>query len=406
MTTRLVLASRTFDAFERALARQSAAWPGGELDVRSRELPELEHTTVEGTALTDGSTDMALVPTDWLPALIERGLVADLSDRLRLQPPVDWPAGWSPSMRALQTRDGRVHGLAYHDGPVVLLYRRDRYDDADERAAFAAAHGQPLAPPRTWAEFALHARWFTRDGGYGTVLAGAPDGHNDVYDFLLQLWSRGGRLVRAGRAAFHESAGVAGLSFLLALRHAGVVDPASLHWDSVASGERFAAGEAALMVNWAGFAAMSAPESSPTHDRVACAPVPRDSDAVGALSLNVYWVLVLAAGSRRPDAAYDFLRHVASPEMDLVTSVEGATGTRLSTWRDPRTRRLSPYYEVIERVHENVMSPPGIAGWPDAARALSDAIAACAHDDAEPGPSLAAAAETIDRHGWLAGADA
>ena len=35
---------------------------------------------------------------------------------------------------------------------------------------------------------------------YGTVFAAFPDGHNTVYDFCLQLWSRGGDLTDANSA--------------------------------------------------------------------------------------------------------------------------------------------------------------------------------------------------------------
>jgi multiple sugar transport system substrate-binding protein len=398
---RLALASRAFDGFDRALARQAAAWDGGHVDVRPRELPDLEAAVVDGDALLDGSTDLALVPTDWLPSLVDRGAVLDLSDRLAADPPPDWPDGWSPSMRGLQARGDRVFGMPYHDGPMVLLYRADRYDDPAERAGFADRFGRPLAPPASWSDLADQAAWFTRPGLFGTVLAGEPDGHNDVYDFLLQLWSRGGHLARNGRAAFHEAPGVDGLAFLAGLRRGGMVDPASLGWDSVTSGEHFAAGEAALMVNWAGFAAMSAPPGSPTHGLVRCAPVPRHDDEVGSVSLNVYWVLVVAAGSEDPRSAYAFLRHLARPEMDLVTSLEGGTGVRLSTWRDERLRNVSPYYEVIEEVHGNVQSPPAVAGWPEAVRVLTRAIAAVVRDEADPAAALTEAATEVDRHGWL-----
>ncbi|WP_170323994.1 ABC transporter substrate-binding protein [Cryptosporangium phraense] len=376
----LRLLGRTFDGFERAVEAQAsvpvaASWV---------ELPSLEHAVLSSDALLDGSVDLALVVSDWLPALIEQGKVLDLAPRLAAAPPPDWPDGWSPSMRLLQTRGDRVYGVPYHDGPMMLLYRPDLFADAREQAGFAERVGYPLAPPASWEQFLDVARWFTRPGLYGTVLAGQPDGHNDVYDFLLQLWSRGGELSSlAGPAA------VSGLEFLRRLRRERLVDPASMEWDSVASGEHFAAGEAALMVNWAGYAAMCAPGA------VACAPVPN------GVSLNIYWVWVVAAGSAAPGPAYEFLKHLASPEMDVITSLSGATGVRLSTWRDPRVRALSPYYEVIEEVHRGVLSPPPVTDWPSVAGVLSSAIHDVMRERVDPAAALAAASAEIDAVGWL-----
>jgi len=385
----LHLIGRAFDGFSRATAAQAAAWTGGTLTADWVELPALEHAVLHTPALLDGSVDLALVVSDWLPALIERGAVRDLSRSLASAPPPGWPDGWSPSLRLLQSRGERVYGLPYHDGPMMLLYRADLFADDAEQAGFAARYGYPLAPPATWDQFLDVARWFTRPGLYGTVLAGLPDGHNDVYDFLLQLWSRGGDLsTLAGPAA------VEGLEFLRRLHAEGLVDPASPEWDSVASGEQFAAGNAALMVNWSGFAAMSVP-GSPTHGVVACGPVP------AGVSLNIYWVLVVAAGSSRPELAYEYLRHVATPEMDLITSLEGANGVRLSTWRDPRARALSPSYEVMEEVHRGVLSPPPVTAWPSVASTLSSAIADVVRGRVGARKALEAASARIDGAGWL-----
>ena len=92
--------------------------------------------------------------------------------------------------------DDIVLGLPYHDGPECLIYRTDLFEDPDEQARYLAQHGQPLNVPRTWDEFQQVARFFQRPETdlYGTVFAAYPDGHNTVYDFCLQLWTRGGEL--------------------------------------------------------------------------------------------------------------------------------------------------------------------------------------------------------------------
>jgi hypothetical protein len=65
--------------------------------------------------------------------------------------------------------------------------------------------------------------------------------------------------------------------------------------------------------------------------------IPRGDGPNGRhVSLAVYWALTIPAGCTQEDLAWEFLRHVGSPAMDLVTAYEGAIGCRLSTWRGRR----------------------------------------------------------------------
>jgi multiple sugar transport system substrate-binding protein len=344
------------------------------------EISELERLVVHGDGATAGDVDVFLLNTDWLPNLIDQRRLVALDDHLRSDPPPGWPGAWVESLRTLQTGpDGRVYGIAYHDGPVMLLYRTDLYEDADERRGFAARFGYSLRPAETWAEFLDQAQWFTRpgDGLFGTVLAGYPDSHNNIYDFLTQLWLRGADLLtQDGTSALNGNAAHEAVSFLHELWHVhGVVDPAAAHWDSVASGVHFAAGEAAMMVNWCGFAALSADPSSPTHGRVGSAPVPAGPGGTRA-TMNSYWVLSIPVGCHRPEEAYALLRHLTTPEMDVITAAAGGTATRRDSWSRPDVRQLAPYYASLERAHRDARAIPRDPRWPAIADVLNDMMRA------------------------------
>lgn len=399
MSTELRFAGREFEGFQRALARQAAAFPAGvELRAEWLSMEQLAKQAVGvGSAL---KTDVALVVTDWLPQLIRDGALLPLDPFLEADPPADWPAGWSPSMRSLQTTaDGTCYALPYHDGPVMTLYRGDLFDDPTERSAFTGRFGYQLGPPQTWAQYLDIARHFTRpdDELWGTVLGGYPDGHNNVYDFLTHLWTRGGILIEDWQPRFDSAEGVAALRFLHDLWHEQrVVDPRALAWDSVASGQAFADGRAAMTVNWAGFAALSAMPGSPTARRVRCARVPSGEGPRGRpVSLNVYWVMAIHADCRDPEAAWRFLRHLASPEMDRITSLEGATGTRLSTWRDPEIQAMAPYYEVLEDAHASVESPPALPEWPAINDVLNHMVDDVINQRSSPTDAAAAASAHV-----------
>ncbi|MEV5486372.1 MULTISPECIES: extracellular solute-binding protein [Streptomyces] len=393
----LRLLGRAFDGFDRALGRQLSQVAAGLAEHRLPDILDLQEQVVVGDAATSGEADLLLVVTDWLPALIADGKVLPLDQFFAQAPPAGWPDVWHPALRELQRGpDGWTYGVPYHVGPMMLLYRADLYDDPAERAGFAQRFGYPLAAPDTWEQYLDQARWFTRPehGLYGTIAAGYPDEHNTVYDFLTQLWSRGAELTdNHGRLSLDSPQALESAGFLYDLWHTHqVVDPAAAEWDSVSSGVHFAAGQAAMMVNWSGFAALSADPASPTHGRVRCAPVPRaDVPGGSRVALNSYWVLAVAAGSRRPEAAYNLLRALTSPEMDRITAEEGATATRRDSWADPAVARLAPYYAQFEEAHEHTRPLPRDPRWPRISQILNAMVGSLVTRSSQPGDAVAAA---------------
>ncbi|MGH9640454.1 MAG: extracellular solute-binding protein, partial [Bryobacteraceae bacterium] len=317
------------------------------------DLHSLYKELFTGGGLRCGAWDLATLVTDWLPDAIAAGSIEDLSPYMAADPIPQWPEGWPRSIVEPLAFDGRYYCIPWHDGPECLIYRRDLFESPREQEVFRTAHGYELTPPRTWREFEEIAQFFTRagDGLYGTLFACYPDGHNTLYDFALQVWSRGGELHdRAGLPAMATVQSVEALDFYRRIvRDPGVCHPRSIDLDSVQSGDVFLSGSIAMMVNWFGFAARSGRSGSPLDGKVSLAPIPC-SDGLAPVSLSVFWTLGLGSGSRQKQAAYDFLRFLARPEMDRELVRHGAVGVRLSTWRDPEVQSEVPAYRQIEGI--------------------------------------------------------
>lgn len=380
---KLRLAYREFVGFENAFRRQLESFrsthPDIEIELVAYDVPDLYSELVEGSGCASGAWDLFLCNTDWLPALMSDGLLCALDPYLESSPPVDWPDGWSPSLRGLQTgADGRTYGLPYHDGPEMFIYRGDLFEAADEKERFERTYGYPLSSPTTWAQFVDVAKHFTRpdDDLYGCVLAAMPDGHNSVYDFFIQLWSRGGEVLKDGRPAFAGPPGQAALGFLRDLVLVQrVTQPDPRAYESVRSGDYYASGRGAMMWNWCGFAAVAEMPDSAVRGRSRLALIPKGDGPDGRhVSLSVYWALTVPVGAPHPDLAWEFLRHVASPEMDLVTAYEGAIGCRLSTWRNPAARDRFACYTLIEETHAGAETVPAIRAYPLINEVLNQAI--------------------------------
>jgi len=400
------IAIRKFGPFESAIQKQwhsfnSLAQTGLTLDSAAFDLQPLSEALFERDGLLRGDWDVAFLDTDWLARAHASKAVLDLSPFVKADPPPDFTAGWSDSLLRLQNFDGEILGLPYHDGPECLIFRKDLFENPQEQRAYQKLFGAPLRVPQTWTEFRQVAGFFQRpnENLFGTAFAAFPDSHNSVYDFLLQLWTRGGALTDAG-GDFHLDTpeSIDALEFYRGiLQDTSVTHPRCAEMDSVKCGLAFVNGEIAMMVNWFGFAAMAETvENSRVRGKVDIAAIPHAAGHA-ACSLNVYWVLAIAAGSPHRDVAYQFLRHAMTPEMDKLLTLEGAVGCRTSTWRDPDVNRLVPFYSRLDDLHKHARELPRLVEWPQIASVIDRMIVKLLATR-EPAKEIAVQAQQELRH--------
>jgi multiple sugar transport system substrate-binding protein len=400
------IAIRQFDPFESAIRKawesfQQIEHSDLELQADALDLHTLQHTIFDRDELKKGNTDVAFVVTDWVATCHESGILLDLAPMIKANPPDDYPSGWTASLLGMQRFGDQVIGLPYHDGPECLIYRKDLFEDPAEQAAYKARHGTDLRLPQSWAEFQQIARFFNRpeQGLYGTVFAAYPDGHNTVYDFCLQLWTRGGELFDSIQKMHLDTPQAAQtLEFYRSILNDGsAVHPQSREFDSVKSGLAFAAGEVAMMINWFGFAAMCETiADSKVKGKVAIGPIPHAAGCPSA-SLNVYWILGVGAGSPHAEIAYRFLRHCASAPMDKMLTLEGGIGCRKSTWMDADVNKTIPFYNRLESLHQNARELPRLTNWAQLATLVDELVVQTINSQA-PAAEITKAIQTkVDR---------
>jgi multiple sugar transport system substrate-binding protein len=371
----LRIALRNYSDFENALTEEArlfeAHHPGVKVELVPVGIHELYKSAIAEGGMRDGRIDLALLVTDWLAEGMERAALEDLQPWHQRLPIHDWPQGWPRSLVAPLMFGNHLSSLPWHDGPECLVYRADLFENAAARERFRMQFFRELAPPTTWEEFEQTARFFTDAAAclYGTVFAAFPDGHNTLYDFAVQLWSRGGELLNSsGKPHLTTPQALAAVEFYRRIvRDPFLCHPRSPKLDSTQSGDLFLAGEVAMMPNWFGFAARSCREGSPLAGNVAIAPLPTANGAP-PVSLSVFWALAMGRGSRHKELAWQFLRFVSTAERDLGITHHGAVGVRLSTWRNPGLQARIPAYRDVEAISlgaRQLPSGPGMAAFAD-----------------------------------------
>ena len=314
-----------------------------ELEAVALDLNPLYDAIFTEKELLNGEWDVAHVNTDWLAGARAEGALLDIAPYIQKDPPEGYPGSWPSALLRLQTFGRQVYGLPFHDGPECFIYRKDLFSDAKEQKRFRQLYAKELRVPETWTDFIDVARFFHRPEKqlYGTVFAAYPDRHNNVFDFALQVWSRGGELIRDGYISLDSEQAREAMEFYRQiLNDSRAIYPKCRETDSIASGWLFAEGKIAMMVNWFGFAAMceTVPQSK-VRGNVGISSIPRNPGC-DPVSLSVYYTWSVAAGSSHKDIAYDFIKSCVSVENDRILPLKGAIGCRISTWNDQEINSL------------------------------------------------------------------
>lgn len=405
---KLRFAVRKFEPFERAMEKCWAAYqevyPSDvEMEFVPLDLEELTAALFEKKGLKNGDWDIIHINTDWIARAYKTKGLSALDSMVVQNPPEDLKGAWPDSLQALQRFDQQIFGLPFHDGPECLVIRKDLFEDLQEQMRFQVRYGKPLEIPKTWADFLTVAAFFTRpeDNLYGTVFAGYPDGHNAVFDFCIQLWSRGGDLQQGDvPVKLDQPLAVDALDFYrsLFMKDSGL-HPESANFESVQAGAAFARGEVAMMVNWFGFASWAQIDAaSAVKGKVDVAAIPSAESGMSP-SLNVYWLYAIPEGSRHKQLAYDFIRFAVGRQQDKLLTVEGGVGCRYSTWYDSEINQMIPFYNKLAELHDTARTLPRLANWPQIAHIIDDTVIAAIKTDESSLSLLTKAQEKINA--WL-----
>lgn len=353
---RLEVATRDTSAIGGPAVRYAASFQartGTQVRVTRIAFADLYERIMLGFVTGQMPYDVLLIPSAWLPDFAP--YLAPVPERILASPEVEdiYPVyrealmRWRDRPMAL-TIDGDLH---------LGAYRRDLFEDAGIRRTFAAAHGRALEPPRTWAEYREIAAFFSgRTGPDGARLAGtleadARDGQRIWYlfshaaaytnhpDYPGAMFFDPVTMV----PAIDNPGWVRALTEYAELRRFGPDDARPL--DSEAVRTQFAAGRAAMDIDWAdtGVLAGALDEKSraPIAGKVGFFPLPGSQDVWNPRTLKWDrlpqarsvtflafggWIGVVPAAGSNQSAAWDYLAWLAKPEHSAHDVMDGTSG--------------------------------------------------------------------------------
>jgi ABC-type sugar transport system, periplasmic component len=287
--------------------------------------PDLYSKAVAEHIAGSGAYDVLDIAPMWTPSLADGGVIQPLDDYIaKYMNPADLE-DYHPLYKALPTYKGKIWGF-FDDGDMfALYYRKDIFEDPKLMEAYQAKFGKPLAPPKTWEEYAQVAQFITDQlapNVYGAGhfrKAGSP---GNQFDFLQQFRANGGVLFDENmKSQIASEAGIKTLQNMIAANNASI--PGNNELDAVSLWAAFLTGKVAMIYSWPPSGRMSAGYSqtaaainfipqSQIAGKVGYAVVPGNPEHATGFSK------ALAADSPNPDAAYLLMQWMTSPPVSLA----------------------------------------------------------------------------------------
>lgn len=302
-------------------------------------------------------------------ALVRDKVLADITDKIDADKDLD-PADFLGSLYDTYTLvDGRRYGLPYDGDTHVLFYNR------------TILERNGLAPPKTWDDYLNVAKTVTAaesgNGIYGALVLGKQFPIILGSTFANRLGGFGGSFLDAdGKPSLATPAAVGAVQALLdAAPHAV---PTALETEFGNAIPVFLGGKAGLIEFWTDLGTWAQdPKQSQIVDQWGVVAMPVGGDnTVHRPALNAGFGFGVSAGSKNPEAAWEFVRMAASKEFHARVLTDNTTGV------DPTRRSALPAYrefaplqaEAVEQSIDNAFAWPTKPQSPELLQALTDEL--------------------------------
>ncbi|MFM9107440.1 MAG: ABC transporter substrate-binding protein [Chloroflexota bacterium] len=290
----------------------------------------------------NGSYDVLEVDFYWVYEFARSGWVEDLGERIASSGGAVALDRYVPAtLDIVSQADGKTWYVPFYAYPMGLIYRDDLVNDAAFAAEYEAAVGKPLALPDSVEGYVEMAKAITAWKGsemYGAAMT-AQQVDPIVMEFCNFLYSLGGDYYDAGMTApaINDATGVrAAELYADCVKNAAQTGAASANYnDSIAL---YSQGKAFSSVSFMWMlAVVDGDEASPVRGLSKSVVMP------GGTGLSGAWGWGIPVSSPNPDAGWEFIRWVESPEVARRRALAGSLPTQQAPYEDAEVLAKYPW---------------------------------------------------------------
>ena len=349
------------------------------------------------------------LPYEFLGAFAEKQWISPIDSRLSggsLAPGFD-PTAIIPALwKASSVWRDQTYGAPSNSAVMMMFYRKDLFDNTDERAAFTAKYGYDLAVPATWKAYRDAVEFFTRKAG--NQLAGqtltddfagvAMTGKRHVATVLEWMdygWTFGGGILDdSGNLVIDSQPSVQALDYMVGLTPFAQPGYTNATWDETTA--TLQQGKAALSITWGDTAgAMEAADQSAVVGKMGYASIPTLTAGDKPIAHLGSWTYVIPSDSSKQDAAWLFMQWALSDFVQNALATGGGLPALITNFEDPSLISSLPYWrQELVSLGES-KSRPRTPEWGAMSDILQEAISNAISGQASSADVLSQAATKL-----------
>jgi ABC-type glycerol-3-phosphate transport system substrate-binding protein len=296
------------------------------------------------------SFDVAAMDSVWLPNF--KDAVQPIDDLFT----DDVKKDIFPSLVKEANVDGHFIGMPAWTNAEIILYRKDLFENAQNKADFKAKYGYDLAAPTTWKQYQDISAFFTKDGMYGTDVKGGVE-----TEWLAHVLQAGSPMVldSNNNVVIDNAAHKEALDFYVSLVKSAPPGAAQVDWP--AAQNLFNQGKTAMTRFWA-HAYRQIPKDSPVYGKVGTAPMIGGS--AGVAGVPGPWYLTVPKATKNAENAKKFIK-CAYDHNDMGIQSSLGLASRISAYEKYQDQ---PGYESFKPLIATLNAPatatrPATAKW-------------------------------------------
>lgn len=317
---------------------------------------ELQQKITQDFATGSAQYDLATMDIVWTGQFEEEGWTRDLTQWInRDRAEIDYD-DIMPILWVMGDWNGKQIGYPLSAYANSMIYRKDLFENADEKAAFKDKYGYDLVFPESMDQLGDVSEFFTRpdENMYGLVACGAR-GPAVAQDWMEYMRGFGGQIFNsAGEVTVSSKQCVESLEFFVQLFDEWAPGGAiGYWWDDRESSYR--TGQSVMQSSWSIARAGYEDESiSLVAGKTGMAVSPIVAGEDSAYGVGGWGVSINADSSEEnSEIAWEFIKYVTGKEAQKDWVRNNGAPIRLSTLTDPVLNKEMPWLSRILAVYQN-----------------------------------------------------
>ncbi len=306
---------------------------------------ELYNTIIREFENKSNRYDIYMIDLPWKDYLVDKGYLTVLNGYMNDRP--KFIDSFIPEIKdTFVEDDGNIYAVPVVVGTQLILYRKDLFEDTAVKRGFFNSYGIDLAPPKTWTEYNLIAKYFTREFNrespvtYGTcMLSSKPVGL--IEEFLPRQAAYNGSILSGGKIAIDSIQNLRALKNMCTTWRYSYPDTSDfLGIDQI---ELFSHGDIALINTFSvNIRSVYSKMFNRISNQIGFAATPNRKPLYGQ------WLLGVNVYSKHIKEGYHFIDWATGDDLAILSSVIGGLVPKQTVFSNDRLRMAYPWLDYMD----------------------------------------------------------